>query len=71
MTGGRSSPAFGGSCKAAFAHRRKTLANSLALAGVAGRERSVEALAELGRPAGARAQELEPGELLRLAELLA
>jgi 16S rRNA (adenine1518-N6/adenine1519-N6)-dimethyltransferase len=55
----------------AFAHRRKTLANSLELAGVAGRARSVEALADVGRPAGARAQELEPGELLRLAELLA
>jgi 16S rRNA (adenine1518-N6/adenine1519-N6)-dimethyltransferase len=55
----------------AFAHRRKTLANSLELAGVAGRARSVEALADVARPAGARAQELEPGELLRLAELLA
>ena len=55
----------------AFAHRRKTLANSLELAGVAGRDAGVEALAGVGRPAGARAQELEPDELLRLAELLA
>jgi len=57
--------------QAAFAHRRKTLANSVELAGVAGRERAAEALAELGRPAEARAQELEPSELLRLSELLA
>jgi 16S rRNA (adenine1518-N6/adenine1519-N6)-dimethyltransferase len=57
--------------QAAFAHRRKTLANSVELAGVAGRERVVDALADLGRPPEVRAQELEPGELLRLAELLA
>ena len=56
--------------QAAFAHRRKTLANSLELSGVAGRERAVEALAELGRPPEARAQELEPAEHLRLSELL-
>jgi 16S rRNA (adenine1518-N6/adenine1519-N6)-dimethyltransferase len=54
----------------AFAHRRKKLANSLELAGVAERDRVVEALAELGRPAAARAQELEPDEFLRLAEVL-
>jgi 16S rRNA (adenine1518-N6/adenine1519-N6)-dimethyltransferase len=57
--------------QAAFAHRRKTLANSLELAGLADRERAVAALAELGRSPGARAEELEPGELLRLSELLA
>jgi 16S rRNA (adenine1518-N6/adenine1519-N6)-dimethyltransferase len=56
--------------QAAFAHRRKTLANSLELAGVAGRERAVAALAELGRPPEARAQELEPAEHLRLSELM-
>jgi 16S rRNA (adenine1518-N6/adenine1519-N6)-dimethyltransferase len=56
--------------QAAFAHRRKTLANSLELAGVADRERAVEALAESGRAPEVRAQELEPGEHLRLAELL-
>jgi 16S rRNA A1518/A1519 N6-dimethyltransferase RsmA/KsgA/DIM1 with predicted DNA glycosylase/AP lyase activity len=54
----------------AFAHRRKTLANSLELAGLAGREQAVAALEELGRPAGVRAEALEPDELLRLAELL-
>jgi 16S rRNA (adenine1518-N6/adenine1519-N6)-dimethyltransferase len=57
--------------QAAFAHRRKTLVNSLELAGVAGRKQAVGALSELGRPPEVRAQELEPGELLRLAELLA
>ena len=56
--------------QAAFAHRRKTLANSLELSGVAGREQAVEALAELGRPPEARAQELEPAEHLRLSELV-
>ncbi|HSG14508.1 MAG TPA: 16S rRNA (adenine(1518)-N(6)/adenine(1519)-N(6))-dimethyltransferase RsmA [Gaiellaceae bacterium] len=53
-----------------FAHRRKTLANSLALAGVASRSRAEEALAVLDRPPNARAEELEPAELARLAELL-
>ena len=57
--------------QAAFAHRRKTLANSLELAGLADRERAAAALAELGRSAGVRAEALEPRELLRLAELLA
>jgi 16S rRNA (adenine1518-N6/adenine1519-N6)-dimethyltransferase len=57
--------------QAAFAHRRKTLVNSLELAGVAGREQAAGALSDLGRPPEVRAQELEPGELLRLAELLA
>ena len=56
--------------QAAFAHRRKTLANSLDLAGLAGRDRAVVALAELGRPAGVRAEALEPDEFLRLAGLL-
>jgi 16S rRNA (adenine1518-N6/adenine1519-N6)-dimethyltransferase len=56
--------------QAAFAHRRKTLANSLELAGLTGRERAVRALAELGRPPEARAEALEPDEFLRLAELL-
>jgi 16S rRNA (adenine1518-N6/adenine1519-N6)-dimethyltransferase len=56
--------------QAAFAHRRKTLANSLELAGLTGRERALAALTELGRPAKVRAEALEPDELLRLAELL-
>ena len=55
---------------AAFAHRRKTLPNSLALAGLASRERSVEALATIGRPADVRAEALAPPEFVALAEAL-
>jgi 16S rRNA (adenine1518-N6/adenine1519-N6)-dimethyltransferase len=55
----------------AFAHRRKTLANSLALAGVAGREETTQALEELGLRAGARAEELAPDDFVRLAAALA
>jgi 16S rRNA (adenine1518-N6/adenine1519-N6)-dimethyltransferase len=56
--------------QAAFAHRRKTLANSLELSGVAARSEAVAALGELGRAPDVRAQALEPNELLRLSELL-
>jgi 16S rRNA (adenine1518-N6/adenine1519-N6)-dimethyltransferase len=55
---------------AAFAHRRKTLANSLALSGVAARERAVEALAAIGRRADLRAEALEPSGFVALAEAL-
>ena len=55
---------------AAFAHRRKTLPNSLALAGVAPRDRAEQALAAVGRPPGARAEELAPGEFVALADAL-
>jgi 16S rRNA (adenine1518-N6/adenine1519-N6)-dimethyltransferase len=56
--------------EASFAHRRKTLANSLALGGLAGRESAVEALASIGRQANVRAEELEPPEFVALAEAL-
>jgi 16S rRNA (adenine1518-N6/adenine1519-N6)-dimethyltransferase len=56
---------------AAFAHRRKTLANSLALTGLAPRDRAVEALRRLGRPPGIRAEALEPEEFVELTERLA
>jgi 16S rRNA (adenine1518-N6/adenine1519-N6)-dimethyltransferase len=56
---------------AAFAHRRKTLANSLSLAGIASRERAVAALAAIDRAATARAEELEPREFVALAGALA
>jgi 16S rRNA (adenine1518-N6/adenine1519-N6)-dimethyltransferase len=56
--------------EAAFAYRRKTLANSVALAGLASRARAEEALQAAGRPAAARAEELDPGDFVRLAELL-
>ena len=57
--------------RAAFAHRRKTLPNSLELAGLTDRERAAEALRELGRDPGIRAEALAPAEFLRLSELLA
>jgi 16S rRNA (adenine1518-N6/adenine1519-N6)-dimethyltransferase len=53
-----------------FAHRRKQLANSLELAGVADRSRADEAIAQLGKPATVRAEELEPAEFLQLAGAL-
>ena len=56
--------------EAAFAHRRKTLPNSLALAGLASREAAVEALAALGRPAETRAEALGAADFLELARLL-
>jgi 16S rRNA (adenine1518-N6/adenine1519-N6)-dimethyltransferase len=56
--------------EASFAHRRKTLPNSLVLAGVAERERAAEALAGLGRAANTRAEALEPDEFVELARLL-
>ncbi|MCS7006744.1 MAG: 16S rRNA (adenine(1518)-N(6)/adenine(1519)-N(6))-dimethyltransferase RsmA [Thermoleophilia bacterium] len=57
--------------EAAFAHRRKTLANALALAGLASRERVEEALTAIGLRPGARAEELAPEELVAVAEALA
>jgi 16S rRNA A1518/A1519 N6-dimethyltransferase RsmA/KsgA/DIM1 with predicted DNA glycosylase/AP lyase activity len=57
--------------EAAFGHRRKTLGNAVALAGVASRERAAEALAAIGRAANARAEELEPREFVALAGELA
>lgn len=55
---------------AAFAHRRKTLANALALAGVAPRSAAVQALEAIGRPPDVRAEALEPDEFVQLAEEL-
>jgi 16S rRNA (adenine1518-N6/adenine1519-N6)-dimethyltransferase len=56
--------------EAAFAHRRKTLPNSLALAGLASREGAVEALAAIGRGSATRAEELQPAQFVALAEAL-
>jgi 16S rRNA (adenine1518-N6/adenine1519-N6)-dimethyltransferase len=55
----------------AFSHRRKTLPNALALAGVASREVAVGALAAIGRAPAVRAEALAPEEFVRLAEALA
>ena len=57
--------------EAAFAHRRKTLPNSLELAGHTGRERAAKALQELGLSASTRAERLAPADFAALAELLA
>jgi 16S rRNA (adenine1518-N6/adenine1519-N6)-dimethyltransferase len=56
---------------AAFAHRRKTLPNSVAQTGLASREQAAEALAVIGRPAEARAEALAPAEFVALMEALA
>ena len=64
------SPAVRRVVTASFAHRRKTLANALALAGIASRERAVDALDAIGRPAGVRAEALEPAEFVALEEAL-
>lgn len=56
--------------QAAFAHRRKTLPNSLELAGLAPRAVAADALAQLGRPASTRAEELAPPEFVALARAL-
>jgi 16S rRNA (adenine1518-N6/adenine1519-N6)-dimethyltransferase len=55
---------------ASFAHRRKTLPNSLALAGLAPRERAADALAATGHSAEVRAEALEPAEFVALAKAL-
>ncbi|HVW45590.1 MAG TPA: 16S rRNA (adenine(1518)-N(6)/adenine(1519)-N(6))-dimethyltransferase RsmA [Solirubrobacterales bacterium] len=60
--------------RAAFAHRRKTLARSLEIAGLRGvpqpRAAARAALAELGFPESARAEQLAPGDLAALSAAL-
>ena len=55
---------------AAFAHRRKTLPNSVAQAGLATREQAAEALGAIGRRAETRAEALGPAEFVALAGAL-
>ncbi len=55
----------------AFSHRRKQLANSLELAGLATRAQAVDALAAIGRKPSVRAEELAPPEFVALAGALA
>jgi 16S rRNA (adenine1518-N6/adenine1519-N6)-dimethyltransferase len=55
---------------AAFAHRRKRLANSLELAGLADRDVAAAALEAIGRDQNARAEELAPTEFVALAQAL-
>jgi 16S rRNA (adenine1518-N6/adenine1519-N6)-dimethyltransferase len=56
--------------EAAFAHRRKTLPNSLELAGLASREQAAAALAAVELPPDTRAERLSPTQFAALAELL-
>jgi len=56
--------------EAAFAHRRKTLPNSLALMGLCSRDEAALALATIGRPPEARAEALAPREFVALTEAL-
>jgi 16S rRNA (adenine1518-N6/adenine1519-N6)-dimethyltransferase len=55
---------------AAFAHRRKTLPNSLELSGVARRADAAAALEAIGRDARTRAEALAPPEFVALADRL-
>jgi 16S rRNA (adenine1518-N6/adenine1519-N6)-dimethyltransferase len=55
---------------AAFAHRRKTLPNSLELSGIASRAAAAAALESIGREPNARAEALAPPEFLDLARAL-
>ena len=57
--------------QAAFAHRRKTLPNSLALSGLASREQAESALVAIGRERGVRAEALAPREFVAFVEALA
>jgi len=56
--------------ESAFAHRRKTLSNSLAHTGFASRAEAERALANIGRDPGVRAEELAPEEFVELAKAL-
>ena len=56
--------------RGAFAHRRKTLPNSLDLSGVASRARVVTALAELGLGTAVRAEALRPEQFVELTGLV-
>jgi 16S rRNA (adenine1518-N6/adenine1519-N6)-dimethyltransferase len=57
--------------EAAFAHRRKTLPNSLELSGLASRARAAGALAKIERAPDTRAEALAPQEFVALTEALA
>lgn len=56
--------------EAAFAHRRKTLANSLAGIGLASRAEAEAALGAIGKKPQARAEELDPPDFVALAAAL-
>ena len=64
-------PALRAFVQGAFAHRRKALARSVALAGVAERDAVRAALEALGEPVDVRAERLPPERLRELWEALA
>jgi 16S rRNA (adenine1518-N6/adenine1519-N6)-dimethyltransferase len=63
-------PALRAFVQGAFAHRRKALARSVALAGVADRDAVRAALEALGEPADVRAERLAPERLRALWEMV-
>jgi 16S rRNA (adenine1518-N6/adenine1519-N6)-dimethyltransferase len=72
-SGGDLTPQLRALVAGAFAHRRKTLAGSLALSGGApgrSRERVRAALEQLGHPGDARAERLSPEDFRTLARML-
>jgi 16S rRNA (adenine1518-N6/adenine1519-N6)-dimethyltransferase len=64
------SPGVTALVRGAFAHRRKTLAGSVELAGLASRAEARAALEAAGLDPAARAESLAPEEFIRLAERL-
>jgi 16S rRNA (adenine1518-N6/adenine1519-N6)-dimethyltransferase len=56
--------------EASFAHRRKTLPNSIAFAGLATRDEAAAALEGIGRRPESRAEALEPREFVALTRAL-
>jgi 16S rRNA (adenine1518-N6/adenine1519-N6)-dimethyltransferase len=72
-SGRQAAPAVTMLVHGAFAHRRKALARSLALAPGAGhevRERARQALSEMGLPVDVRAERLSPAQFVELAQRL-
>ena len=57
--------------ESSFAHRRKTLPNSLALAGLTSRTEAASALSGLGLPPETRAEALTPEHFVGLTRALA
>ena len=70
-TGPGASESLAGVVRAAFAHRRKSMARSLELALPGALEPTRRVLERLGHPADARAEALAPEEFERFAEALA
>ena len=68
--GPAATPALRALVAGAFAHRRKALARSLGLAGVADREQVRAALTSMGLPLDTRAERLAPREFVALAGAL-